>query len=211
MSQRRSIVKTIRGAERAKSLFRHHGGVLSTTETLRLGVHPRTLYGLRDARELEPLGRGLYRLSELSPLDNPDLVTVSLRVPAGVVCLVSALSFHDLTTEIPHQVYVALARGSERPRIPHPPVRFFWFGESTFEKGIQTHKVDGFPVRVYSAEKTLADCFKFRNKIGLDTVIEALKLYRERSRLRLDDLVKFARLCRVERIMRPYLEALLSA
>jgi len=198
-----------KGTDETKGLFRRHGGFLSTTEAIRLGVHPRTLYGLRDARELEPMGRGLYRLSELSPLDNPDLVTVSLRIPTGVVCLISALSFHDLTTEIPHQVYVALARGSERPRIAHPPVRFFWFGESTFEHGVETHKVDGFPLRIYSAEKTLADCFKFRNRIGKDTVIEALKLYRERRRPKVDDLVKFARLCRVERIMRPYLEALL--
>ncbi len=209
MARRRGTAKWTRGTQQAKGLFRRHGGVLSTTEALRLGVHPRTLYGLRNAKELEPLARGLYRLSELSPLDDPDLVTVSLKVPAGVVCLISALSFHDLTTEIPPQVYVALARGSERPRIQHPPVRFFWFGESTFEKGIEIHEVDSFPVRVYSPEKTLADCFKFRNRIGLDTVIEALKLYRERRRPRVDDLVRFARLCRVERIMRPYLQALL--
>jgi len=183
--------------------------VLSTSKAIRLGVHPRVLYGLRDARALEPLGRGLYRLSEMSPLDHPDLVTVSLRIPAGVVCLISALSFHELTTEIPHEVHVALARGSERPRVLQPPVRVFWFGGSTFDKGLEIHKLDGFPVRIYSVEKTLADCFKFRNKIGMDTAIEALKLYRERRRLRVDDIVRFARLCRVERVMRPYLEALL--
>ncbi|SRR6266571_2041741 len=209
MSRRHPIDRKTRGAEQAKGLFRRHGGVLSTSKAIRLGVHPRVLYGLRDSRALEPLSRGLYRLSEMSPLDHPDLVTVALRIPTGVVCLISALSFHELTTEIPHEVHVALTRGSERPRIVHPPVRFFWFGENTFGKGVETHKLDGLPVRIYSVEKTLADCFKFRNKIGLDTAIEALKLYRERRRLRIDALVEFARLCRVERVMRPYLEALL--
>lgn len=209
MPRRRPIGRQMRGAEQAKGVFRRHGGVLSTSKAIRLGVHPRVLYGLRDSRALEPLGRGLYRLSELSPLDHPDLVTVALKIPTGVLCLISALSFHELTTEIPHEVHVALSRGSERPRLLHPPVRFFWFGEHTFEKGVETHKLDGFPVRIYSVEKTLADCFKFRNKIGLDTCIEALKLYRERRRLRIADLMAFARLCRVERVMRPYLEALL--
>ena len=97
--------------DRAISVFREHGGVLRTMEAVRLGVHPRTLYTMRDAGILERLERGLYRLTDLPPLGNPDLVTVSLRVPEGVICLLSALMIHDITTQIPHEVYVALNRG----------------------------------------------------------------------------------------------------
>jgi predicted transcriptional regulator of viral defense system len=126
-----------------------------------------------------------------------------------VVCLISALAYHDITTQIPHEVHVALPRGSEPPRLKHPPLRVFWFTGHSFTEGIDSHKVDGVSLRVYSPEKTLADCIKYRNKIDLDTVLEALRLYRSRKRPKVDDLMKFARVCRVERVIRPYLEALL--
>ena len=155
------------------------------------------------------LSRGLYRLADLPALSNPDLVTVALKIPAGVVCLISALAYHEITTQIPHEVHVALPRGTEPPRLKHPPLRVFWFTGRSFTEGIETHKVDGIRLRVYSPEKTLADCFKYRNKLGLDTVLEALRLYRSRKRPNVDELMKFARVCRVEKVMRPYLEALL--
>lgn len=193
----------------AKQLFLRHGGVLRTSEAIRLGIHPRTLYAMRDTGVLERVSRGLYRLAELPPLGNPDLVTVALRAPNGVVCLISALAYHELTTQIPHEVHLALPRGTEPPRIDHPPVRVFWFTGEAFTAGVDTHAQDNVPVRIYCAEKTLADCFKYRNKIGLDTAVEALRLYRSRGRIQLDLLMHFARICRVENVMRPYLEALL--
>jgi predicted transcriptional regulator of viral defense system len=104
---------------------------------------------------------------------------------------------------------VALERGTEVPRLNHPPIRIFWFSGQAFTHGTQTHKIDGVTVRIYSPEKTIADCFKYRNKIGVDTAIEALKLYREKKRFKLEDLMQIARVCRVEKIMRPYLETLL--
>jgi predicted transcriptional regulator of viral defense system len=183
--------------------------MLPTRKALDLGIHPRTLYRMRDEGILESLGRGLYRLSEMPVLEHPDLVTLALRVPAGVVCLISALSFHELTTEIPHEVYIALPRGAERPRVTYPPARIFWFGGPAHSAGLETHRLDGVPVRIYSAEKTLADIFKFRNRVGIDTAVEALRLYSERRRPKVDDIVRFARICRVERVMRPYLEAIL--
>lgn len=195
--------------EAAKQIFRRHGGVLRTSEAIRLGIHPRTLYAMRDEGILECLSRGLYRLADLPPLGNPDLVAVALKVPNGVICLISALAYHELTTQIPHEVYLALPRGTEPPRLEHPPVRLFWFTGEAFTAGIDTHQLDGVPVRIYSAEKTLADCFKYRNKIGLDTAVEALRLYRSRRRIDVDELMRFARICRVEKVMRPYLEALL--
>jgi predicted transcriptional regulator of viral defense system len=193
----------------AKAVFRRHGGVLRTSEALRSGIHPRTLYAMRDAGVLERLSRGLYRITDLPPLGNPDLVAVALKVPAGVICLISALAYHELTTQIPHEVYLALPRGAEPPRLDHPPVRVFWFTGKAFTEGIDTPVLDGVAVRIYSAEKTLADCFKYRNKIGLDTAVEALKRYVISRRVRVDKLMAYARICRVEKVIRPYLEALL--
>lgn len=179
------------------------------SEAIRLGVNRRKLYAMRDAGVLEQVSRGLYHLHDLPALGSPDLVTIAKRVPQGAVCLISALAYHELTTQVPHEVYVALAKGAEAPRIDHPPVRLFWFSGTAFTEGIETRKVDGVPVRIYNAEKTIADCFKFRNKIGMDVVLEALKLWRERRSRHLQALLTHARHCRVERIMRPYLEALL--
>jgi predicted transcriptional regulator of viral defense system len=154
------------------------------------------------------LSRGLFRLASLEPLGNPDLVTVAARVPKGVLCLISALAFHELTTQVPHAVDVALERGARKPRLDYPPTRFFWFSGPAFHEGIEIHRLDGAPVRVYDPEKTLADCFRYRNQIGMDVVLEALRLWRERRRKKLDALLKYARLRHVERAMRPYLEAM---
>jgi len=193
---------------RARSIFLHHGGVLRTKDALRLGIHPETLYRMRNSGKLTSLGRGLYRLSDLPPLGSPDLVTVAIKVPSGVICLISALAFHELTTQIPHEVYVALPRGAEPPRLDHPPIRVFWFTKGAFEFGVETYKLDGAQVRIYSPEKTVADCFKYRNKIGLDTAREALKLYLARRKKNLDTLLDAAKACRVSKVMRPFLEAL---
>jgi predicted transcriptional regulator of viral defense system len=193
---------------RAKSLFLRHGGVLRTKDALRLGIHPETLYRLRDSRQLARLGRGLYRLSDLPPLGNPDLVTVAMKVPCAVICLISALAFHELTTQIPHEVYLALPRGTEPPRLDHPPIRVFWFSKRVLDFGLEAHKLDGRRVRIYNPEKTIADCFKYRNKVGLDTAREALMLYLERRKKNLNALLEAAEVCRVSRVMRPYLEAL---
>ena len=192
----------------AKKVFQGHGGVLRTKDAIRLGIHPETLYKLRDSGVLTRLGRGLYRLSDLPPMGNPDLVTVAMKVPTAVVCLISALSFHELTTQIPHEVYIALPRGAEPPRLDYPPIRIFWFSKHVFQFGVEIHQLDGAKVRVYNAEKTVADCFKYRNKIGLDTAREALRLYLEQRKKNLNALLEAAEVCRVSKVMRPYLEAL---
>ncbi len=195
--------------EKEKRAFSRGGGLLRTSAALRAGIHPRILYDMRDHGVVEQLSRGLYRLADLPALSSPDLVTVALKVPTGVICLISALAYHEITPQIPHEVHVTLPRGTEPPRLKHPPLRVFWFTGRSFTEGIETHKVDSIGLRVYSPEKTLADCFKYRNKLGLDTVLEALRLYRSRRRPNVDDLMKFARICRVEKVMRPYLQALL--
>lgn len=195
--------------KKEKVLFRKHGGILKTSDAIRAGIHPRTLYEMRDEGIVEMLSRGLYRLGDLQPLSNPDLVAVALRIPNGVVCLISALAYHEITTQIPHEVYIALERGSRSPKVDYPPVRVFRFTRQAFKSGIESHIIEGVQLRIFSLEKTIADCFKYRNKIGLDTAIEALKLYRERKSFKVDDLMRFARVCRVEKVIRPYLEALL--
>ena len=193
--------------ERAEAIFREHGGQLRMSEAIDYGITPYMLYALRDRGVVEPVSRGIYRLAELPPLSDPDLVTVSLRYPNAVVCLVSALAFHDMTTQIPHEVSVAVPRESRLPSLNHPPVRAHRFSKASYDAGIETHRIDGVAVKVYNREKTLADCFKFRNRIGMDVVLEALRLHRERNGLNLGPLLGYSRACRVEQVMRPYLEA----
>lgn len=192
----------------AQTTIRKQGGMLHTSDAIRLGIAPRSLYALRESGAVTELARGLYRLADLPPLSQPDLVTVALKIPKGVICLISALAFHDLTTQIPHEVYIALPYSSEKPRLAYPPIRLFWISGKAFPAGAATQIVDGVNVRVYDPEKTVADCFKFRNKIGLDVALEALKRCAGRRDFRLSRLITYARLNRVERVMRPYLEML---
>lgn len=177
-------------------------------EAIKRGISRYMLYNLRDKGIIEQISRGVYRLKDLPPIGNPDLITVSLRFPNSVVCLVSALSFHGITTQIPHSISVAIPRRSRPPSLDYPPVQSHQFSHDAFTSGIDTHQIDGVAVKIYNMEKTLADCFKFRNKIGMDVVLEALKLYRERTKFDLAGLIKYGKICRIESVMRPYLEAL---
>jgi len=189
-----------------EEIFRQHGGQLRMSEAIKHGISRYTLYKMRDIGVLEQISRGIYRLVDLPPMSNPDLVTVSLRFPKAVVCLISALSFNEITTQIPHEVSVAVPRGSRMPSLDYPPVHAYKFSPEAFQAGIEKYQIDGVAVQVYSAEKTLADCFKYRNKLGMDVVLEALKLYCGQRILNLDKLLEYARVCRVEEVMKPYLE-----
>ncbi|MFH1157117.1 MAG: type IV toxin-antitoxin system AbiEi family antitoxin domain-containing protein [Pseudomonadota bacterium] len=194
---------------RAVVIFKKHGGILRTSQALQAGIHPSTLYAMRDDGTLEVVSRGVYRLTDSEPLGNPDLVTVATRIQSGIICLISALAFHEITTQIPHEVHVTLQRGSETPRLDYPPIAFYWVSDMAYGAGVETYELDGVNVHIYSPEKTLADCFKFRNKIGLDTAVEAVRFYRERKSVNVDAILRYAKICRVEKVMRPYLEALL--
>ncbi len=195
--------------DKARQVFLRHGGMLRTAEAIREGIQPRVLYAMRDDGMLEGLGRGCYRLAELGAMSNPDLVIVAKSAPKGVICLVSALAFHEITTQIPHAVDLALPAHTHRPRVDHPPIQAHWFSGRAYSEGIEQHKIDGATVRIYSPAKTVADCFKCRNKIGLDVAVEALKLCRQRKRTTGQEFQHFARICRVENVMAPYLEAIL--
>lgn len=192
-----------------KSIFAEHGGQLRMTEALALGISRYQLYKMRDASIVKQVTRGVYRLSSLSELSYPDLATVCLRYPNAVICLVSALSFHGLTTQIPHSVNIAVSRGTRLPRLQYPPISVHNFSGRSFSEGIDVHVIDGAKIRIYCKEKTLADCVKFRNKIGTDIIMESLKMYRKCSDFNVDTLMQYAGICRASRVIEPYLEALL--
>jgi predicted transcriptional regulator of viral defense system len=190
-------------------IFRRAGGVLRTTQALQAGVHRRDLYALRDAGILQRVSRGVYRLADLPPLAEPDLVTVAARIPKAVIALISALHFHGLTTEIPHEVSIALPRGTVQPRLDWPPLRVYRFSGTMFTAGIETHERDAMEVRVYGAAKTVADCFRFRNQLGTDVALEALRNGLGERKFTPSEVLRMAKICRVDRIVRPYLEAVL--
>lgn len=176
------------------------------SDAIKYGISRYRLYKMRDNGLLDQVSRGIYRLVDLPPISHPDLVIVSLRFPKSVVCLISAISYHGMTTQIPHEVSVAVPRDARIPSLDYPPVHAYKFSAEAYEAGIEKHQIDGTVVKIYSAEKTLADCFKYRNKLGMDVVLEALKLYRSQKKFNIDKLVKYARVCRVEKVMRSYLE-----
>lgn len=190
-------------------IFRKHGGQLKMSEAIVHGITRYMLYTLRDTGIIEQVSRGVYRLAELPPISNPDLVTVSLRFPQAVICLISALSYHQITTQIPHAVTMAVPRDSRIPKLEYPPIQVHRFSSDAYKAGIEHHIIDGATVRIYNPEKTLADCFKFRNKIGMDVFLEAVKLYKSRQTFNIEKLLEYADVCRVKKKMTPYLEAMM--
>ncbi len=202
-------MKQTRDTTAALRVFRRHGGALRTNQALALGVHPATLYELRNTGQLTELARGFYRLAETKEFQNPDLAIVGARAPSAAVCLISALAFHRITTQIPAAVHLAVPRGSYyRLKLDPLPVQVYRFDPTTFGAGLDSHDIGGFQVKIYNPARTVADCFKFRNKLGLDVALETLRLARERKKVSTRELLHFARLLRVERILRPYLEML---
>jgi predicted transcriptional regulator of viral defense system len=192
----------------ASEIFRKCGGILRTRDAVAAGIQYSTLYWMRDNGLVERLGRGLYRLAELPPLTEQDLVTTTARVPEAVICLISALAFHEIGTQVPHAVSVALSPKAWAPRFDHPPLQVYRMSGLALSQGVEQHIVDGRAVRIYGVAKTVADCFKFRNKIGLDVAIEALQEALRSKKTSPAEVMEFARVDRVARIVRPYLEAL---
>ena len=193
----------------AREVFRRNGGILRMAEALAQGISRKTLYGMRDSGAVEQLSRGTYRLASLSAPAHPDLMAAAARVPEGVICLVSALAYHELTTRVPKAVDIAIRQGSRAPQIDYPPVHIYRFSGNAFTEGVTSPSIGGLRVRIYSPEKSVAHAFKFRKQLGIELVVEALRLWHERRRKHLATLLSHARHCRVERVMTPYLDALL--
>ena len=154
------------------------------------------------------LGRGLYQWPDREMSNHQSLIEVAKLVPNGVVTLLSALSFHELTTQNPFEIWLAIDRKARRPNIAYPPVRFFTMAQESLMEGVEVHQIDGVAIKVFCVAKTVADCFKYRNKIGLDVALEALKEGWKARKFTMDELVKYAKICRVANVMQPYMESL---
>jgi predicted transcriptional regulator of viral defense system len=181
--------------------------VLQPRDFARLRLHPQEISRLVEKGELIRVARGRYVLPTADLSENLGLALVSAAVPRSTICLLSALRFHDIGTQAPHEVWIAVEQGAARPRLDYPPVRVTLVSGAAFSFGVERHQIDGVSVRVYSPAKTVADCFKFRNKIGLDVAIEALREALRAKRFTRDELWAASKICRVTTIMRPYLEA----
>jgi len=153
-------------------------------------------------------GRGVYAAADHTPTAEHTLARAAKRVPQGVFCLLTALRFHGLTTQSAHEVWIALPEKARRPQLDYPRLRVARFSGAALTEGVETHRVEGVTIRVYSAAKTVADCFKYRNKLGVDIAVEALRDFGRKHRDGAGELARFARICRVSRVMQPYLDAI---
>ncbi len=183
-------------------------GLLRARDLARDHIPRATLSRLVASGQLTQVSRGLYALPRQRRSGQHQLAEIAARSPQGVFCLLSALRFHQLTTQSPHEVWLAIPNKAHAPKLEYPPLRIVRFSGPSLTEGIESHTVDGMPIRVYSVAKTVADCFKYRNKIGLDVALEALRECRREKRASNDELWRYARLCRVANVMRPYLESI---
>ena len=186
----------------------HRRGVLRPRDLAPYGLSRELLRRLHAEGRLERRARGVYVLADLERSEREMLAQASVRVPHGVVCLLSALQFHDLTTQNPAEVWMAIDRKARAPVERELPLHIVRFSGAARTEGVQVHRVDRVPVRIYGPAKTVADCFKYRRKIGVDVAIEALRDCLRTRRCTVDELWRFAAVCRVQNVMRPYLEAL---
>ena len=182
---------------------------MQARELIALGVSHEYLRKLTLQGVLERIGRGLYRLSESDVTAYHSLAEVGARIPHGIICLLSALRFHQITTQAPFEVWIAIDGKARLPHVPNLPLRVVRFSGPALTEGIEEHAIEGVPVRIYSLAKTVADCFKYRNKIGLDVAMEALRETLRGKRATVDALWASAKVCRVTNVMRPYLEAMI--
>ena len=183
-------------------------GLLRASDLDAIDAPRIVLTRLNAAGLLERVGRGLYRLPDAQVSEFESLGTVATKVPQAVFCLLTALQFHELTTQLPRQVWIAMPRGSHPPRIDYPPIKMVQFTGEAFSAGVEEVERDGVRLRVYGVAKTVADCFKHRNKIGLDVALEALKDARSRNKASVDEIWRYAKVCRVAIVMRPFLESI---
>ena len=183
-------------------------GILRSSDLDDIGAPRVVLTRMTASGQLEKTGRGLYRLPDSQGSEHESLIAIATKVPQAVFCLLTALQFHELTTQLPRQIWIGMPRGSHTPKIDYPPLKMVQFNDEAYFGGIEVFEHDQVSLRVYSVAKTIADCFKHRNKIGLDVALEALKDARSQKKVNANDLWHFAKICRVANVMRPYLEAI---
>ncbi|MEE4271568.1 MAG: type IV toxin-antitoxin system AbiEi family antitoxin domain-containing protein [Thermoanaerobaculales bacterium] len=185
-------------------------GIARVRDLTARGLHPEHLRRLVKKGRLERLNHGVYALADREISEHHSLVQVAVRAPRSIVCLLSALQYHEFTTQMPREVWIAIEQRERTPAIQSPSIQVVRFSGRAFSEGWTEHKIEQVPVRVFDPAKTVADCFKFRNTVGMEVAMEALRDCLRDRRATVDELLYFARVCRVERVMRPYLEAFQS-
>ena len=195
--------------ERMYEVFKTHKGFARTKDILAAGVHTRNIKRARGKGQVIQVKRGFYRLAEIPLISNQGFVDLARAVPGGIICLLSALSYYELTTFNPSVIAMAICRGSRKPKINYPPVEFYHFSKKQFEAGINKIKVKGHEIRIYNREKTICDCFRYRNKLGLDIAKEGLSEYLKRKDRDLEKLLEYAEICRIKPLLQTWLNAMI--
>jgi predicted transcriptional regulator of viral defense system len=183
-------------------------GMVRPRDIEAIGLPREYLVRLHRQGKLDRPGRGIYTLPDAGVTERHSYAEVAKRVPEAAICLLSALTFHEITTQNPASVWIALGKGARTPALTSPSLRIVRLSGPSLTEGIENHRVEGVPIRVYSAAKTVADCFKFRNRIGLDVAIEALKDSLRQKKANINEIYRYAKMCRVSNVIRPYMEAL---
>ena len=194
-------------SQRIMHYVRQHG-IVRPRDIEAIGLPREYLLRLHRQGKVVRSGRGLYSLPDAAITERHSYAEVARRVPGSIFCLLSALAFHEITTQSPASFWIALPKGARRPAISTPSLRVVRLSGPSLTEGIENHKVEGVPIRVYSVAKTVADCFKFRNKVGLDVAIEALKDALGEKKATVNEIYRYAKVCRVGNVIRPYMEAL---
>jgi len=195
--------------KKLSSYFKIKGGIASYSEIIDAGFNKIIIREALNSGEIQKLDRGLYAASNGITLSHPDFVAVSKKAPKGIICLLSALAYYELTDEIPRYVDIAIPRGAHANLIKYPPVHFYHFSPKTWKPGVENIEIEGYNIKIYSIAKTIADSFKFRNKIGIDIVREAMKAALNNKGIRPNDIMGYAKICRVDKIIKPILETML--
>jgi len=195
--------------ERIHKVFKKHKGFARTKDILAAGIHTRNIKRVREKEQVVQVKRGLYRLADIPLISNQGFIDLARAISGGVICLLSALSYYELTTFNPSVIAMAICRGSRKPKINYPPVEFYHFSKKQFEAGINKIKVKGHEIRIYNREKTICDCFRYRNKLGLDIAKEGLSEYLKRKDRDLEKLLEYAEICRIKPLLQTWLNAMI--
>lgn len=199
----------IKQADKLMEYFQNSGGTVRFSGIIKAGFHTDSLKSLEKKGKVKKLARGLYSLAGISHDTYPDFTSAAQQVPNGVFCLISALSYYEVTDEIPHHVDMAIKQGARANNIKYPPVKFYRFAPIAWKAGIEEVEIDGIKIKIYSLSKTIADCFKFRNKIGIDVARNALKIAINEKKVKPLEVFRYAKICRVVNIVKPILEAII--
>ena len=189
-------------------IFKSHNGYARSKDIVANGIHSRQIKNMVEEGNIVKVKNGLYKLANTPTTSNQSFLDVARAIPEGVVCLLSALSYYDLTTFNPSIISIAIYRKSWRPKLSYPPVEFYYFSQKQFQAGINEIKIKGYPVRIYCPEKTICDCFRYRNKLGIDISKEGLSEYLKKKNRNLEKLLKYAEICRIKPLIQTWLKAM---